>query len=469
MNYLSQCFQNEDLERKYQKQILKQAINSFLRYQIIMTLVIFILLIDQIIKQNIIMMVWFSILFSTLIVALIGAYKWPVFYNYIKYYYQHLEVLIATLQIFYDEFYFLNISQNEISIYMDIILQVFLIAHIRFNFIQSSFIFIYFISVRVYIQMSSEFSLAPFAYLISGSYFLIDQYQQEKVKRKLFLKSQRNKQFELLIDEFIDDQMIILEKDEEQVKLKTKILNKKLPEIYNEFNLFLKDVLIPQYKIKLQDYFYGLTIQQETLVCQYKNQTYQLTYKVFILKKQQTFLKIKLLDQQMKQLINYKNLYSQMIKNITFKPNLQYKGKNIIKYLKFQSFYYQFNRYFKYYRLEICKIRYGYLKYLFDKCRLSVMMAYDNVLEFHSDKKLLYLLVNLISNIITDNVLIIKIEQQMIEIQFNAQADIKENYIIEFNKILYHIGYGQMEEEQLANSKLLTMILLDKDGLERFY
>ena len=43
----------------------------------------------------------------------------------------------------------------------------------------------------------------------------------------------------------MDDQVVILEKDEEKVSFSTKILNNKLPEICNEFNLFLKNVSIP--------------------------------------------------------------------------------------------------------------------------------------------------------------------------------------------------------------------------------
>ncbi|KAM3134337.1 hypothetical protein pb186bvf_013622 [Paramecium bursaria] len=410
MHLFRQRFQNDELEKRFQNHTLKQAVKSFIHYQTLLMFVIAIMLIGQIIKQNIIMSGWFGLVMIQQIIAFILSFKWPPFNNNIKFYYQNIEILIATSQIFYYKFSFLEMDHNDVDIYMDIILQVFLIAKIKFNYVESSLIFIYFISIRVYIQISNQFSLASFAYLLSGSYYIIDQYQQEKVKRKLFLKSQRNKQFELLIDEFIDDQVVILEKDEEKVQLIPKLLNKKLPELCDEFNFFLKNALIPQYKTKLQYYLYQSTIQNETLVCQYKNQTLQLTYKVFILKK----------NQQMKQLVNFQDLYNYMIRNLTFKPNSQYKGKNIMKSIQFQSFYYQFTRYFKHYRLQIQKIRYEYLKYLFDKCRMSVMIANDNVIQFHSDKKLLFYLINLISNIITDKVILIQIEKQMITIQFNT-------------------------------------------------
>ncbi|KAM3134338.1 hypothetical protein pb186bvf_013623 [Paramecium bursaria] len=40
---------------------------------------------------------------------------------------------------------------------------------------------------------------------------------------------------------------------------------------------------------------------------------------------------------------------------------------------------------------------------------------------------------------------------------------------MEINKILYHIGFGQLEEKQLQNCKLLSMVLIDKACFERFY
>ncbi|KAM3134339.1 hypothetical protein pb186bvf_013624 [Paramecium bursaria] len=139
-----------------------------------------------------------------------------------------------------NRFYCLNKLSQQLT--QDLIIQ----NPLQFLYISLPLEFIY--------RFLVDFRQHLFAYLISGSYFIIDQYQQEKVQRKLFLKSYQ--QFELLIDEFIDDQVIILEKDEENVTFQNKILNNKLPEICNDFNLFLKNVSIPQYKSKLQNYLY---------------------------------------------------------------------------------------------------------------------------------------------------------------------------------------------------------------------
>ncbi|KAM3134307.1 hypothetical protein pb186bvf_013592 [Paramecium bursaria] len=468
MKYFKLSFDNDKLEQEFQSQIIKQATEAFSLYQSIFIIGTAILIVDSIIKKNLVMIIWLLKLqilqCSTLIISLI----WPKTQKYIKFYYYYLDMALATAQLYYTKFYLVNLDQNDVQIYMDLLLQLFFLTQFRYNHIGASFMFIYFVSIRLYIQISNGFSLVSIGYVFSGLYFIIQQYHQEKNRRKLFIKSQRNKQLEYLIEEFIDDQVCIIEKDEQNITFKTIIQNKQITKSDFQFNQFLKEAKIPSHKSKLLNYLYKSTKQKDSLICSYQSQSYQITYQSFTLMNQQLFIKIKLLDQQISKIVNYKKLYQYIIQNISLKPSKLYKGKTLVKTIYLMSFYYSFSKYYKHYKVKLDYVSELFLQYLFNKTKIQWIQN-TSLKSFKTDKKLFYILFHLIKNITLDELLIFEMKQEMIYVEFIVNNDNFQNQLTEINKILYHIGYGETKQTTTLNQIRISMVLLDKNGLERFY
>ncbi|KAM3134328.1 hypothetical protein pb186bvf_013613 [Paramecium bursaria] len=467
MKFFNLSFENQELERKFQLQILKQSKKGFKLLQIIPLIMVLILLLDQILKKNIIMALWYLGQGLVLGGYLFISFKYPQLLSHLSSYYYFVDISIGTLQYFYTQFEFLSLEANDIRIYQDILLQSFLIYRTRFSYIGGSLTFIFFIFVRFYIQIAQGFSLSSLAYLFSGSFFIIDQYKQEKFRRKVFLKSQRNQQLQLMIEEFIDDQVSIIEKDSENVRFKTLIFNRKYCEKGEQLIQFLKDVKLPKYNEQLLNYLYQSTNQKETLLGKLQNSNYQITYQSFTLRKQQIFLKIKLLDKQIHKLVNYKELYMHLIQNFQLRPQQKYKGKQIIQSFYMKSFYYQFKKYFQYYKLDLEVISYLFLKQIFNINKIQ-WISDVYIKPFHSDKKLVFLLVYLIKQIKSNYTLTISVDDNRIMIEFYVVEFISQYYQTQINKILYHIGYHQLYE-QISSSKKIQIILIDKYSLEKYY
>ncbi|KAM3134330.1 hypothetical protein pb186bvf_013615 [Paramecium bursaria] len=465
MKFINLSFENEELENRFQLQILKQSKKGFLLYQIIPIIVVIILLIDQILKENTIMIFWFIAQEFILGSYLILSFIYPIIFNYLSYYYYLVDFILGTLQFCYFEFKFLHLSADEIMVYQDILLQFFLIYRTRYNYIGGSLTLIFFISVRFYVQIGNGFQLSSIGYLLTGSFFIIEQSKQERFRRKLFIKSQKNKQLELLIEEFIDDQVSIIEKDQQNVRFKTLIFNKKYFDKADQLIQFLKNVRLPQ-KEQLINYLYKSTKQKETLLGSHQNNNYQVTYQSFILKKQQMFIKIKHLNKKLNKVINYKELYKHLIQGIQLRPQKLYKGKQIIKQLQMKSFYYQFTRYFQYYKVELDVVNYQYLKHIYAVNKIKLISSCQ-IKPFHSDQKLVFLIVYLIKQIHSNPYHTISMDDNMIRIEFQVSETISQYYIIQINKILYHIGYKQLDES--ITKPKINIILIDKHDLDKFY
>ncbi|KAM3134305.1 hypothetical protein pb186bvf_013590 [Paramecium bursaria] len=210
------------------------------------------------------------------------------------------------------------------------------------------------------------------------------------------------------------------------------VLNNKLTNVSDQFTQFLKDVQIPQYKSKLQDYLCKSTQQKVSIIGFYKNQNQLISYQAFAMKKQQMFLKIKLLDKQI---------------NIVIK-NTQINLHNFILLLIFSL-------------LLILSIKLEYLNEMFLQCLFNKFVLQTIIIlsikPFKTEKRLLYILLELIKSMVHDDILQINMKGQMIIIEFPVE-----------NKILYHTGYGQAQNIIHINQPFISMIILDKDNL-RFY
>ena len=65
------------------------------------------------------------------------------------------------------------------------------------------------------------------------------------------------------------------------------------------------------------------------------------------------FIKIKKIDHQIDKVINYKELYQYIIKKLQFRSSKLYRGGSILQTIHLKSFYYQFSRYFIYYKIDL--------------------------------------------------------------------------------------------------------------------
>ncbi|KAM3134308.1 hypothetical protein pb186bvf_013593 [Paramecium bursaria] len=449
-------FNNLELEQEYQHEMLELAKKGYHQFLSIFMIAIGILILDQIIKHNIPMILWFLSNELTIISFLCISLRNPLFKNNLQYHYYLFNFMACIIQ------------HNDQLIYLDMIQQYCLSAHANINHIGASLMIILFISSRVFVQMASGYSLSSLGYLVFSLYIFIDQYQKAKFRRKLFLKSNRNNQLKLLIEEFIDDQVSILEKDEENIRFNIIILNKKLSEITDQFSQFLqKEVKLPQYKSNLLDYLYATTLQQESFICNYKNQNYQITYQYFMLKKQQVFLKTKLLGQKSNEQIKYKELNKYLLDKMHFQPYKFYQGKHILKMIQTKSFYFLFSSYSQYYQVDLEKISFQFLKQILKQNKLQ-LLGQALIQPFYSDKKLIIILIHLLKMMIKDKLISIQKNQEFYIFEFNAKQNISESQIKEVNKVLFHIGFGQIEKSPQIDQQKMSLILLDKNGFGRF-
>ncbi|KAM3133472.1 hypothetical protein pb186bvf_014476 [Paramecium bursaria] len=152
-----------------------------------------------------------------------------------------------------------------------------------------------------------QYTIFSVTFAFYGLFFFIDQYQKAKQKRKLFLKGQRNKLFEKLIKEFIDEKVCIIEKDEDNIKFNLIIINDRLKELSEDINLMIKSLEIC-YKQSLQNYLYKTIKCREILLCKFKNRVFEVKYSRYIIKRCQIFIKIKEIYHNQHSLVNYKEL-----------------------------------------------------------------------------------------------------------------------------------------------------------------
>lgn len=81
------------------------------------------------------------------------------------------------------------------------------------------------------------------------------------------------------------------------------------------------------------------------------------------------------------------------------------------------SFYYSFSKYYKYYKVKLEYVSELFLQYLFNRTKIKWIQNIS-LKSFKTDKKLFYILLHLVKNIIHDGMLVFEMKQDMIYLEF---------------------------------------------------
>ncbi|KAM3129806.1 hypothetical protein pb186bvf_018100 [Paramecium bursaria] len=470
MGYFTLSFQNEEFEKLYQQHLKKCVQKSANYYMMILFIGQCFALLDQIISAQYFLFMLYGpfTTFEVYMIYLIHRQKIKV--EYIKIYINLLSFTASTLQLGYYYFDFLNLSYSQNYVYMDIMHQFILLYNFGSSHFLSSIFFIYFLIIRVYIQISMGFTFLSLAFFIYGLFYITDMYQKEKQSRKQFLKGQRNKLFEQLIQEFIDDQICIIEKDEKNIQFIPIIINNKFKEFELDINTIIKEIIISQLKYSLYNYLYKINKNRETLLCNYKNQVYQITYWRIIQKKCQIFLKMQQVYSDKLTVVNYRDLYLKQQQEF-YKKSTQIIENNIssskqfnqlIKQVKPSQFLYCFQKYYCLYKCKFELITFKYLEQQLSKRQIDFKKLVMK--PFHSDKSLLNVLLQVISQSMIE--IQVKTTKRKSVLDFKFYGKIRINLIdkanLLINQILFHIGIGTCSiQNQLDGSCLIKMKLID--------
>ncbi|KAM3127931.1 hypothetical protein pb186bvf_019967 [Paramecium bursaria] len=442
MGYFTLQFQNKEFEELYQQHLKKCVQKTANYYMIILFIGQCLALIDQFLsRQYYLFMLYCPVTtFEIYMIYLIHKHRLKV--EYITMYINLLSLTASSIQLAFYYFNFLDLTNSQYYVYMDIMHQFILLYNFGSSYILSSIFYIYFLIIRVYIQVCMGFTFQSLAFIVYGLFYIIDLYQTEKQHRKQFLKGQRNKLFEQLIQEFIDDQICIIEKDEDNIKFIPVIINNKFQMLSSDINKVIKQINT-QYKQSLQNYLYKTNKNKETLLCHYKNQVFQITYWRIIQKKCQIFVKMQQIYNNKYSLVNYKELYDKQQKKLQHLSKQSQQAKQINQYLQASIFIYWFQKYYCQYKCKFELISFDYLEELFRKGQFDINKLFMK--PIYSDKQLLRILLRIIEQTMAQVQVRVIQQKFLLEFKFYGKTQITSlNKAIQFiNQILFHIGYGK--------------------------
>ncbi|KAM3133410.1 hypothetical protein pb186bvf_014414 [Paramecium bursaria] len=461
MGYFALQFQNYELESQYQGQQHKYIQKQSKYYIIILMIGKCISIIDNIrFSQYLMMSIAIAfILTETSLVYLIKTKridtKIIILYTNLLSFGSSLTQLI----IYYFRDFF-QLSNAQLYVQLDIIHQGITLFNYGQSHIDSSVLYIIFIVSKVFLQIQMfEYTSLSMTFSFYSLFYLIDQYQKAKQRRKQFLKSQRNKSLELLIQEFIDDRVCILEKDETNVRFISIMINDKIRKLTSDIDKMIKQLKIQKSSIHLGNYLYTTQKNNETLLCKYKKQFYEVTYQRFVLKKCQIFIKIKQIYQDQYYTVNYKELYQKLQRDLKRLSQSSYRFINtsyILSKFNIQTIIRQLI-YILVQKISSC---------LQIKDRVYKLALDQPVTQCSSDKLLLNLLFKAIEKLLMNRYIIMKENKNIITIDIYGEKiqNIQSDYLIFINKLLFHIGIGGCQIDESRNSqchiqiKLLSLI-----------
>ncbi|KAM3133415.1 hypothetical protein pb186bvf_014419 [Paramecium bursaria] len=465
MGFFSLQFQNQELEDKYQIQQQKYVKKSANYLLLILSIGEMMTTLDNIFNIQYVMMAFaFSLVMNNAIIYYLIKKK-KIDAKIIIYYFNTMSIMSIFVQVIYIKFQdFFKFTDAQIFAQLDIIHQFVTLLNFGQSHLISSAIYILFIICRVYIQISYGFTSLSVSFSIFCLFYIFEQYQKAKQRRKQFLKSQRNKLLEQLIQDFIDEKVCIIEKDEDNVKFIPIIVNNKLQELSSDINQILKQLKLCNNKCGLEQYLYLTTKEKETLLCSYNFQTFQITYQKILLKTCQIFIKIQQIYHHQSSIINYKDLYHKQQNYIQKIEKMNYQTKIITNKLQIRLFVYWFNKYFLCYHIKQQLISIEQLKDLLIDSQFDIIYKDVELSGLKSDRLLLCLLFQSLKQCLSQRQ--IKLYQMKSGIQILIygilEVNQKEQLISFINKILFHIGVGNVifkyTKDRLG---LITIKLLD--------
>ncbi|KAM3133420.1 hypothetical protein pb186bvf_014424 [Paramecium bursaria] len=266
---------------------------------------------------------------------------------------------------------------------------------------------------------------------------------------------QRNKSLELLIQEFIDDRVCILEKDETNVRFISIMINDKIRQLTSDIDKMIKQLKIQKTNIHLGNYLYKTQKSNETLLCKYKKQFYEVTYQRFVLKKCQIFIKIKQIYQDQYYTVNYKELYYKLFRELKRLSSSSYRFINTSYILS------KFNI-----QITIRQLIYILIQKISSclqvKDRIYKLSLDQPVTQCQSDKLLLNLLFKAIEKLLMNRYIIMKENKNIITIDIYGDKIYKahQDYLIFINNLLFHIGLGRCQVNESRNPQCHIQIKL---------
>ncbi|KAM3133436.1 hypothetical protein pb186bvf_014440 [Paramecium bursaria] len=465
MGFFNLQFESQELEEKYQEQQQKYIKKSASQLIYILMIGELIAMIDNIFRLQLIMLLLGVLLVTTNIVMIYLIQKKKINVRLIILFFNTNCIMSIIVQIVYIQFQsYFEFSSQQLLVQLDVIHQFITLLNFGQSHLTSSTIYVLFIISRIYIQISYGFTSLSIGFALFCTFYIKDQYYNARQRRKQFLKGQRNKLLEQLIQEFIDEKVCIIEKDENNVKFIPVIINEKLQAFSSDINHTLKELQVCNNRKSLVKYLYITDKEKETLLCRFKQQIFQITYQRFILKTCQIFIKIKQVNNPQTSVINYKDLYHKQQNQIQkVLQNCQY-AKSVLNKIQLNLFVYWFKKYYLYYRMKTEFINIQQIKKIMKSSQFDLISNDLVTSGINSDKLLIYLLFQYLKKCVQERQ--IKLNQIksgiLISVYGTNFMPINTDAIDLINKILFHIGIGDSAIFQSQNTLgLITIKLLD--------
>ncbi|KAM3133440.1 hypothetical protein pb186bvf_014444 [Paramecium bursaria] len=444
MVFSSDEFQNKELEDQYQKQFQKNVLKCGFQYLIVLLIGKCFIVLDNLIHYQFIMFC-FVLPFIFVEGAMIYLLRKKQLQAKYIIYFNNLLLLTATLIQFVN--YILGdehgLQQSQLFVILDIAQQFVSFINYGQSFRQNSLTYFIFIGFRVYYQSKTSYTNYSITYILYGLFYVIAQYQMSTQRRKLFLKGQRNQLLEKLIEDFIDEKVCIIEKDEDNVKFIPIIMNQHLKQCISEdINKTIKQLKVNNYKESLQNYLYKTVQQSETIFCKFKNHVYEVSYQRFIIQKCQIFIKIKEIYHNQFQAINYQELYLMQECQLKKLSQQSQQAKKILSQLQDKIFLFWFQKYYLAYKMRVEPFTFQQLKNVLISRGFDIIQFQCHQQEFHTDKQLLCLLLNQVERFLRGRIIKIKSIEYGIQLDIEGIIDrpIKNQQVSFIRKILFHIG-----------------------------
>ncbi|KAM3134165.1 hypothetical protein pb186bvf_013683 [Paramecium bursaria] len=454
-------FQNKELEQQYQCIMQKYMLKVVKYYILILIAVQCVAIADQILSRDHQLLFIFipSLLINCL--ALYYITSQPSGIIYYQLYIGIISFLASNLQIAFLHLKVFQISDTQFFVYLDLIHQFTLLFNFGQSHYKTSLLYIYFLVTRFYVHIQMGFTSLSIGFLLFSILFFIDQHYKAKQRRKQFLKSKRNKVLEYLIQEFIDEQVCIIQKDETNVKFVPVIINKKLREITEDINKLIQQLKIPVYKNNLQNYLYQSNTEKETLLCQHNQDIYEITYWKYTIKHQKVFIRMKKISSKCDQVVNYKQICQYYQKKL---GSIKCQSQNVQRFvsqIRLNTFMFCFHKYYTLYKCNFQNYPYEKIPQLFESKGFKIDS--DVMKPLQTDIQLLNLLLNLIKTLMSEKSVFIQQKKNLWLINFYGRFQKNQhqvNQVIQFiDKILFLIGYGST---QLSLEGLITVVIINK-------
>ncbi|KAM3134166.1 hypothetical protein pb186bvf_013684 [Paramecium bursaria] len=452
--------QLEDKYQNYSQRLFENSLNDYFTVQ---NIGLGFMALNWILRYNLLPAILTTLcwIFNIIINTLFRRQEWakpymPMYLILMSMAWSSYQLLLLRIDLF-------QASYDDNLVALDVIQQFSNLFIIGQNHIASSLLYFYFVIIRIYVQSERGFSYISITFLVFSYFYVINQYRQTEAQRQMFLKTLRNSCFDHLIDSFIDQNVIVIQKDESNITFK-EINKSKSMQVLCDQNIkqLLKLMIVPQYKTNLETYLYNTQQQNEKLICCLQGDIFKVTYEFVVFQKVEFFIKFTqiVIDKVCK--LDYKYLYNYQKQCITKLLNNNQLSQQIDRKLQWKSLLFCFKHFYYGYHPVINQI--SYQQFLFESNLINVQTNVD--MEYlKTDIILLKMLFKILQSIINYFKVQIYIQQDTISFKIlGSRKQKKSKYEYLIDRILFHIGIGRLKvEEENDYIQVSFQILSDLD------